>query len=340
VEILLLDSLIPEADAWLKTQHTVHYQPQWADDPSALRKGAYKANAMVLPRHVVVNREFLDFAPKLQAIARLHAGSDNTDLEACRERDVRVIQPTHANIRSNAEFLLGSLLLLYRRGVVSALAGVRRATVEVGRELAGSTVGLLGLAPTAHTLAAMLSALGVRLIGYDPAIHSSSEIWARLQIEPVTLAELTSRADAVSMQMLYASRFEGFIGAKVLATCKKGQLWVGTSRSSLFDPQALAAALSDGRIEACMLDGAEAGFAGAGSPLRGVPNLYLTPRLGSLTHEARMRASWYVAHRTHETLAQARVPTVGRSASRPADLEMPANMPLNSSYGEPDFIIR
>jgi phosphoglycerate dehydrogenase-like enzyme len=251
VEILLLENLIPEAKAWLESQHTVHYHPEWVDNPDALRKGAYKVNAMVLPRQVVVNRAFLDFAPKLQVIARLHVGSDNTDLEACRERDVRVVQPTHANIRSNAEYLLASLLLLYRRGVVSALAGARRSTGEIGRELSGSTVGLLGLAPTAHTLASMLSGLGVRLIGYDPAIHHSSDMWKRLQIEPVTLPELAARADAVSVQMLYASRFDGFIGSKLLAACKKGQLWVGTSRSRLFNAQALADALSDGRIEAC-----------------------------------------------------------------------------------------
>ena len=80
-------------------------------------------------------------------------------------------------------------------------------------------------------------------------------------------------------------------------------MWVGISRSSLFDPAALAQALGDGRIEACVLDGAEAGFASRGSPLHDAQNLYLTPRLGSHTRESRVRASWYVAHRIHDTLA-------------------------------------
>ena len=70
-------------------------------------------------------------------------------------------------------------------------------------------------------------------------------------------------------------------------------------------PAALARALSDGRIEACVLDGAEAGFASRGSPLHDAQNLYLTPRLGSYTRESRVRASWYVAHRIHDTLAGA-----------------------------------
>jgi D-3-phosphoglycerate dehydrogenase len=78
---------------------------------------------------------------------------------------------------------------------------------------------------------------------------------------------------------------------------------VGISRSHLFDPAALARALTDGRIEAAVLDGAHAGFAAKGSPLNGLRNLVLTPRLGSFTVEARIRASWYVAHRLHEALA-------------------------------------
>jgi D-3-phosphoglycerate dehydrogenase len=69
---------------------------------------------------------------------------------------------------------------------------------------------------------------------------------------------------------------------------------------------ALARALSDGRIDAAMLDGAESGFASRGTPLYEQRNLYLTPRLGSSTRESRVRASWYVAQRLHETLTQPR----------------------------------
>ncbi len=340
MDILLLEALTDDAQAWLAVKHTLHTHPEWALDPGALRRGAYKASAMVLPRQVVVNRAFLDFAPKLQVIARLHGGSENTDLEACRERGVRVIQPTNATIRSNAEYLLGALLLLYRRGVVSALAGVHNQRAQLGRELCGSTVGLIGLAPTAHTLAGMLTGLGVRLIGYDPAIHHSADIWGRLQVEPVSLPQLLRRADAVSLQMLYASRYAGFLGEKALAECKRGQLWVGLSRTGLLDADALAGALKDGRISACMLDGVEAGFAEPGTALHGAPNLFLTPRLGANTHEARMRASWYVAHRTHEYLSAEPVSGFGRLPSRPMELDLPKDMPLNSSFGELDFIIR
>ncbi|HEY8047531.1 MAG TPA: NAD(P)-dependent oxidoreductase [Ramlibacter sp.] len=306
MDILLLERLVPEALAWLEARHSVECHPELAADPSALRKAMYNAHAVVLPRKVQVTREFLDFSPVLKAVARMHVGTDNTDLEACRERKVRVIQATTANVRSNAEYLLASLLLLYRRGIGSSLIGDRHADIRLGRELNGSVVGIFGLAPTAHTLAIMLHSLGAKLIGYDPAVHHSAPIWARLNIQPLSLGDMMAQADAVSLQVMYASRYKGFINAKVLAHCKPGQVWVGTSRSHLFDPDALAAALTDGRIEACILDGAESGFASKGSPLHEVTNLFLTPRLGSHTRESRLRASWYVAHRIHETLAAPR----------------------------------
>ena len=334
MDILLLERLVPEALAWLEARHSVESRPELAADPSALRKAVYKAQAVVLPRKIQVTREFLDFAPLLKAVARLHVGTDNTDLEACRERKVRVIQATTANVRSNAEYLLASLLLLFRRGIGSSLIGDRHADIRIGRELNGSVIGLFGLAPTAHTLALMLHALGAKLVGYDPAVHHTAPIWSRLNIQPLSLSDMLSQADAVSVQMMYASRYEGFINDKVLAHCKPGQLWVGTSRTHLFDDAALAAALTDGRIEACMLDGAEAGFASKGGPLHELSNLFLTPRIGSHTRESRLRASWYVAHRVHETLAAPRMSGIDQLSS-PALLDAGEGTPP-----KPQFIIR
>ena len=306
MEILLLERLAPEAQAWLEARHQVAYRPELAQDPAALRSQLYNVQALVLPRKVMVTREFLDFAPVLRAVARMHVGSDNTDLAACRERRVRVLQPINAQVRSNAEYLLASLLLLFRRGIGNALKGERSAPAMLGRELHGSTIGIVGLAPSAHALALLLDTLGARLIGYDPAVHHSSPTWERLKVQPTSLPELVAQADAVTVQVLYASRYEHFINEAVLALCKPGQVWVATTRSSIFEPAALARALSDGRIDACMLDGAETGFAARGTPLSEQRNLYLTPRLGSYTRESRVRASWYVAQRLHETLIRPR----------------------------------
>ena len=338
MDILLLDALVPDAMAWLETRHSVEYRPEFADDMVSLRQAAYKTKGIVFPRQTVVTREFLDFLPKLKAVGRLHVGTDNADLEACKDRDIKVIHASSANVRSNAEYLLSCLLLLYRRGVVSALMGRRHPSSQMGRELHGSTVGILGLAPTAHTLAGMLSGLGVRLIGYDPAVHHTAPIWDRLRIQPVTLPELMSQSDAVSVQMLYANRFRGFVNDKLLAACKRNQLWVGISPSELFEVNALATALTDGRIEAFILDGADARFLDDSSPLQGLKNLFVTPRLGSHTREARLRSSWYVAHRMHEAIGSART-GFDQLPSAPMELDLPG-VSDSPNWVEPDFDIR
>ena len=327
MSVLLVDPLVPEALSWLQERHSVAFQPDLADNPLALRKAVADVRALVLPSHVVVSREFLDFAPKLQLVARMQLSSDNTDLDACARRRVRVVQARSATLRSNAEYVLYGLLMLYRRGMVSALLGRQLAHVRMGRELAGSTIGMLGLAPVAHTLAPMLNALGVRLVGYDPAVHHAAPIWATLGVEPVSVEQLLARADAVSLQMIYATRFRGWINERLLNHCKPGQLWVSVSRSSLFDAEALALALSDGRMDACLVDGAGEGFAAEGSPLHGIPNLHLTPRLGAHTREAKLRASWYVAHRIHDTLS----PAAALAAQRESDFS-----PLDSLHAPYD----
>jgi D-3-phosphoglycerate dehydrogenase len=303
LDIMMLERLVPEAQAWLEARHSVEYRPELATaDPSALRKAIYKTQAAVLPRKTVVTRDFLDFAPLLKVVARLHVGSDNTDLEACKDRRVRVIQAGTATVRSNAEYQLASLLSLYRRGLGESLAGQRHAQVRLGRELHGSVVGLFGLAPSGQALAMMLGALGARLVGYDPAVHQSAPVWARLKVKPLSLPEVLAQADAVSVQVLYAPRYRGFVNDKVLAHCRPGQFWVSTTRSDFFDPGALARALTDGRIDTALIDSAESGFASRGTPLHDLGNLVLTPRLGSHTREARIRASWYLAQRIHEAL--------------------------------------
>ncbi len=330
MDILLLDALATEAVQWLEGRHRVACRPELALDVAALRKAAYKTRAIVFPRQTVVTRQLLDFLPRLKAIARLHDGdsAENTDVTTCKERRIRLIGAGNANVRSSAEYLLGGLMMLYRRSMVSALVGGKAVFAE-GRELHGSTVGLLGLSPTAMTLAGMLSSLGVRLIGYDPAVHHTSPIWERFQIQAVTLPELVHRADAVSVQMLEPVRVKGFVNARLLAKCRRGQLWVSISRMHVFDEAALAAVLHEGRIEVLLVDRPDGGEMDAASPLAKCKNLIVTQRLSAQTREARLRASWHVARRLDDALTPGAGSGHDLPASVPLPLDAAANLPAD-----------
>jgi phosphoglycerate dehydrogenase-like enzyme len=333
VDILLLESLIPEAMAWLEARHSLQYRPQLVNDERALRHSTSRVRAIVVPNQVVINSEFLDFAPQLEAVARLQIGTDNIDLESCRERSIKVLQARSANVRANAEFLVGSLILLYRQGLMSAMLSKAKAVhaatmapassssgdgllaatpqpipqkaavVPTGREINGSVIGLLGIGPAASALAGLLNGMGARVVGYDPALHHSSPLWQQMRVQPVSLLDMMSTADAVSVQMLYASRYKGFINERVLAACKPHQLWVSIARSALFDSAAMLEALQDGRIAAWLTDSADDSQDAAMPLLRTLPNFYATQRIGSLTRESRQRASWYMAHRLHDILS-------------------------------------
>jgi phosphoglycerate dehydrogenase-like enzyme len=316
VDILLLESLIPEAMAWLEARHTIACRPELVGDERALRHSTSRVRAIVVPNQVVINQEFLDFSPDLEIVARMQIGTDNIDLESCRERGIKVLQARSANVRANAEFLVAALLMMYRQGLVSAILSKSQPGIAasakpshnfdnmvMGREISGSTIGLLGIGPAASALAGLLTSMGARLIGYDPALHHTSPIWQQMRVQPVSLLEMMGTADAVSVQMLYASRFKGFINERVLAACKPQQLWVSISRGALFDANAMVEALQDGRISAWLSDSADDNNEPAMPLLRSLPNFYSTQRMGSLTRESRQRASWYMAHRVHDILS-------------------------------------
>ena len=321
VHILLLEDLAPDARQWLASRHTVDYLPEWADEPAALADQLGKADALVVPPRFKINNALLEQAPRLVAIARIHDGTENVDFEACQKRRVRVIQASSATVRANAEYLLSTLLTLFRSGAHQGEPRTSDCGAHVrpppGREINDSVVGLLGLAPPAHVLATMLVPLGVRVVGYDPAVHRNAELWRRLGVQPMGLAEMLEVADAVSMQLIYATRYRGLVGERFLASCKPGQLWTSTSRSCLFDLDALAGALRTRRMGALMLDSDEEELQVAGSPLAGLQNVCITPRLAPYTLESQLRGSWYLVDRIHETLMMSQM----RSEVDPLDSE-------------------
>jgi phosphoglycerate dehydrogenase-like enzyme len=305
MDVLSLQTLPPEAQEWLETQFELTVAPEWVDDGEKIYERLHKTRALIVPRQFPIGVRIMDAAPKLQCLAHLAGGTENIDLYAAKARDIQVINPLSVVVRSDAEFMLAALLLSARRGVVTRV--VQReamAPPEMGRELFESTVLMIGLSPVTNVLAPMLKALGVRLIGYDAAVGENSPLWDKLGIAFMPLAQGLREANAVTLHMNFAPRYEGLFGERVLANCARDQIWVCTTRSGIFDRAALAAALQDGRIHALAMDSPELDFIAEGSPLRGLRNLIVTPRLARQTRQAQERAVWYVIHRITDLLAR------------------------------------
>ncbi|MBN8509786.1 MAG: phosphoglycerate dehydrogenase [Burkholderiales bacterium] len=298
MDVLIVEPLDPEVQQWLAARHPTRLAPELERDPRALRQALANVRALIAPPSVALDAQVLQGAPLLRAVGRISGGSELLDAEALARAGVEVVRAGAESAPAEAEFAVGAMLQLLRRVPVRADDGAL-----VGRELGGCTVGLIGLPASARPLAQLLHAFGARVLGYDPALHASDELWAAWQVEPSSLRELVRGSDVLCVLLGYFSRYRGLIGERYLAECKPDQVLVSLGHSGLFDEAALADALDSGRLLAAWFDGLQPGLRDAGGPLHGVRNLHVTQRLASTTLQSRVRSAWSVARRIDEILS-------------------------------------
>ena len=297
MDVLIVEPLEPEVMQWLVERHAVRYAPELARDPRAFRQALFNVRALVIPPSVALDAQAMHYAPVLRAVGRVSSGAENIDLDACARAGVEVVRSVTATAAAEAEFMVGALLAMLRRVPVVNAEGLL-----VGRELGGSTIGLIGMSPAARPLAQLLAAFGSRVVGYDPSVHASDGVWARWRVEPLALRELMEQSDGVCVQLAYFSRYHGLLGERFLPFCKPNQVLVSIAHSSLFDESALAEVLTSGRMAAAWFDSLEPGALDPGRPLNDVDALQVTPRVASTTRESRIRSAWAVARRIDELL--------------------------------------
>lgn len=297
MDLLIIEPLEAEVMQWLEARYAVHYAPELANDPRAFRQALYNVRAMIVPPPVAIDAQSLHYAPVLRAVGRVSAGAENIDADACARARVEVVRGLTATAQAEAEFMIGALLSLLRRVPVVGSDGML-----VGRELGSATVGLVGMAPAARSMTQMLAGFGSKMVGYDPALHSSDNVFERWKVKPLGLRELLEQSDAVCVQLSYFSRYRGLLGERFLPFSKPNQVIVSIAHSGLFDETSLAEALTSGRIAAAWLDSLEPGSLDEGRPLYGIENLQITPRVASTTRESRLRSAWAVARRIDELL--------------------------------------
>lgn len=314
MDLLIIEPLEAEVMQWLEARYALRYAPELADDPIAFRQALYNVRALIVPPSVTIDAQALHYAPVLRAVGRASAGAENIDLDACARARVEVVRGLTATAQAEAEFMIGALLSLLRRVPVVGSDGML-----VGRELGAATVGLVGMAPAARSMAQMLAGFGSRMVGYDPALHATDSVFERWRVRPLGLRELLEQSDAVCIQLTYFSRYHGLLGERFLPFCKPDQVIVSIAHSALFNEASLAAVLNTGRIAAAWLDSLEPGALDEGRPLHGIENLQITPRVASTTRESRLRSAWAVARRIDEMLSAATIATLAFKSTTPGE---------------------
>lgn len=290
----------------LRPGFDLQYEPAWVERRAELLGALPGAHALIVRNRTQVDAALLERAPALRVVGRLGVGLDNIDVEACRERGIRVIPAAGANARSVAEYVVTTAAMLLRGAYASSaeLAAGQwpRARLSEGREALGKTLGLVGFGDIGRQAAALAQAFGMQVVACDPMLASDDPVWARTGVRSVSLDTLLAQADAVSLHVPLVAATRHLIDAQRIAGMKPGAVLINTARGGVVDEAALAQALRDGHLAGAALDVFEREPLPADSVLAGVPNLILTPHIGGVTREANVRVSMMIAQQVRQTL--------------------------------------
>lgn len=264
-----------------------------------------RAHGLIVRSATKVHREMIDAACVLRVVGRAGVGVDNIDLDAATERGVAVLNAPAGNTVSAAELTLALILSMVRR-VAEADASMRAGEWARSRfkgvELRGRTLGLVGAGRIGGEVAKRCRAFGMSVVAYDP--YLTDERAAELRAERVEFEAVLERADVLSMHVPLTDATRNMIDAAALARMKKGAFLVNVARGGVVDEAALAAALEAGHLAGAALDVFGNEPLEDDSPLRGAPNLVITPHLGASTKEAQELVATEISEAVRAALAE------------------------------------
>ncbi len=298
--VLVAEELAPAAIDVLAHDFDVR-QVDGTDRPALLAALA-EADAVIVRSATRIDAEAVEAAPRLKVIARAGVGLDNVDVPAATSRGVMVVNAPTSNIVSAAEQAV-ALLLASARNTVRAATSLRNGEWKrskfTGVEVAGKTVGVVGLGKIGTLVAQRLAAFDTRLIAYDPYVQPARA--AALGVQLVSLEELLRESDFITIHLPRTAETRGLIGARELAMVKPDVRIVNAARGGLVDEEALAQALADGRVAGAGID-VYAKEPCTDSPLFAFDSVVATPHLGASTREAQDKAGLAVARSVRQAL--------------------------------------
>jgi (S)-sulfolactate dehydrogenase len=226
-------------------------------------------------------------------------GLDNIDMEACRARNVQVIPAVGANAPTVAEYVIGSIIILLRRGLFhrtqDILTGKWPRMATKGHDAFGKRLGIVGFGYIGREVAQRASALGMHVSAHDPYVATNDEVWNRMGVERCELPALLAESDIVSIHTPAVPETLNLIDATALARMKSEAVLINTARGGIVNESALVEALRAGRLGGAMLDVFDQEPFPERSDLADVPNLYLTAHDAGYSEEAFWRQGDIIA---------------------------------------------
>jgi D-3-phosphoglycerate dehydrogenase len=254
-KVLVSDTLSDAGLAILRThpELSVEYAPGLKEAELAAKIPGF--DGLVIRSGSKVTKKVIDAATTLKVIGRAGIGVDNVDVPAASKRGIVVMNTPTGNAVTTAEHAITLLMSLARKvpqATQSMKAGKWEKTKFQGRELAGKTLGILGMGNIGRIVADRAKGLKMNVIVFDPVLTADRA--AQLGVELVSLAEVWARADAITAHTPLNEQTKGVVNDAAIAEMKSGVLLVNCARGGIYDEAALARGLASGKIGGVALD--------------------------------------------------------------------------------------
>ena len=252
-------------------------------DPRGVIAAARDVDFIIADRSTAVPGEIFASLPGLKVVMRSAVDIRNIDVAAASAAGALVTHAEPGFVKSVVELTLGFLVDL-SRGVSRATADYhagRKPEIRVGRQLSGSTVGIIGYGRISRDLAPLLATMGMTVLVSDPYAQIDDRRLIKLPME-----DLLARADYVICLAIANEETENLLDAAAFARMKPDAFFINMSRGNLVDEAALTKVLAEGRIAGAAMDVGRAPDQMPSPELARLPNVIATPHVGGLTPPA------------------------------------------------------
>lgn len=290
--VLICDPLPDEGLRILERAEGVELDKRSGLKGEALRAALAEADGAIVRSGTTLTAEALRGQRRLKVIVRAGVGVDNIDVAAATREGIVVMNTPGGNTLSTAEQTI-ALLLAMCRHVPAADASMRAGKWDrksfVGTQIAGKTLGVVGLGRVGLAVAKRAIGLEMQVIGYDPFL--APERAAELGITSVSnLDDLYPKVDVLTVHVPLSDETRGLVGRRELSMMRKGSYVLNCARGGIVDEEALLEALSSGHLAGAGLD-VFAEEPPRDPRLRSLPNVVVTPHLGASTAEAQLNVA-------------------------------------------------
>lgn len=294
MKVLIADTLSPAAVQRLKAGG-VQTDDRSGIDAAELTKIIADYDALVVRSRTKVTADLLKAGTNLKVVGRAGVGVDNIGVAAAKQLGIAVVNTPVATSVAVAEHTFALILALLRlipRADATMKAGDWAKKDLEGSELAGKTLGILGVGNIGAQVARRAAAFDMQVLGYDPLLDDKT-IQTR-GAKAAALDAVYERADIITLHLPLLPETLGMLGAAAFGKMKRGVFVICAARGGVIDEEALLAALNSGQVGGAALDVFATEPPGA-SPLIKHPRVVATPHIAAQTREAQERAALDVA---------------------------------------------